>query len=35
MRAFRSIAEDDGSITEHEMQLLRLSAVLLRSELPE
>lgn len=35
IRAFRSIAEDDGSISEHEMQLLRLSALLLRTELPE
>ncbi len=35
IRAFRSIAEDDGLINEHEMQLLRLSALLLRTDLPE
>lgn len=35
IRAFRSIAEEDASITDHEMQLLRLSALLLRTELPE
>lgn len=35
IRVFRSIAEEDGSISEDEMQLLRLSALLLRTELPE
>ncbi len=33
--ALRSITESDETVTEHEMQLLRLAALLLRTELPE